>query len=285
MPPVAGRVAVVTDSTAYLPSGLAERHGVGVVPLQVTAGAASGAEGIDVLPVHVASALQSRRVSVTTSRPSPGHLEEAYRTALDGGAQAVLSVHLARELSGTVDSAALAAGTYSGLVQVVDSRSTGMGLGFAVLAAAEAAETGADIDEVRAAAESTAARTTTLFCPDTLEHLRRGGRIGTAAALVGTALAVKPILHLVDGRVVVREKVRTAQRALARLEEMAVEAAGDGPADLAVHHLAVPGRAEALAERLRARLPHARTIVLAELGAAVGAHLGPGVVGVVTVRP
>lgn len=284
--PAVGPVAVVTDSTAYLPPDLAERYAVRVVPLHVSVGAVGGTEGVDVLPADVARALQGRRAAVTTSRPSPGDLEAAYRSALDGGARAVLSVHLARELSGTYDSAVLAAGELpDGAVEVLDSRSAGMGLGFPVLAAAEAAADGAGLDAVRTVAEHTVASTTTLFCPDTLEHLRRGGRIGAAAALFGTALSVKPILHLVDGRVVVREKVRTAQRGLARLEDLAVEAAGAAPVDIAVHHLAVPERAEALAERLRARLPQVRTLVVVELGAAVGAHLGPAVVGVVIARP
>jgi DegV family protein with EDD domain len=169
------------------------------------------------------------------------------------------------------------------VVKVVDSRSTAMGLGFAVLAAADEARGGGDLDSVRLAAEASATRTTTLFYVDTLEHLRRGGRIGAAAALIGTALAVKPILEMADGVVVVKEKVRTASRALARLEALAVEAAGDGPVDIAIHHLDAPERAEDLRAHLAADLAGRGRLVVSEVGAAVGAHVGPGIVGVVVV--
>jgi DegV family protein with EDD domain len=116
---------------------------------------------------------------------------------------------------------------------------------------------------------------------DTLEYLRRGGRIGPAAAVLGGALAIKPLLRVVDGRIEPLEKVRTMSRAIARLEEVAVAAAGVGPVDLAVHHLADPDRATALADRLRSRLPAAGDVVVTEVGAVVGAHVGPGMLGVV----
>ena len=157
-------------------------------------------------------------------------------------------------------------------------------VGFAVLSAAEAAARGGTQDEVYAAAVGTAERTTTLFYVDTLEHLRRGGRIGAAQALLGTALSVKPILHVEDGRIVPLEKVRTVSKGIARLEALAVAAAGDGPADVAVHHLAAAERAGVLADRLRSRLPRIERFYTSEIGAVVGAHVGPGVLGVVVVR-
>ena len=123
-----------------------------------------------------------------------------------------------------------------------------------------------------------------VFYVDTLEHLRRGGRIGAAAALVGTALAVKPLLHVVDGRIAPLEKVRTASKALARLEDIAVQRAGDGPVDLAVHHLAAQDKAAALLDRLRARIPALVSSHVSEVGAVVGAHVGPGLLGVVVSR-
>jgi DegV family protein with EDD domain len=159
-----------------------------------------------------------------------------------------------------------------------------MGLGFAVIAAAEAASSGAAADEVVAAASSTAAATTTLFYVDTLEHLRRGGRIGAAAALFGTALAVKPLLHVVDGHIAPLEKVRTASKALARLEDIAAGIAGDAPVDIAVHHLAAADKATALADRLRGRVPGLSSMHVSEVGAVVGAHVGPGLLGVVVSR-
>ena len=279
-----GRVVVVTDSTAYLPDGLADKLSVRVVPLQVVLGGRSGAEGSEVTPAEVASALAAW-VPVSTSRPTPAEFAAVYGEALAGGASGVVSLHLSRELSGTWDSARLAAaevGTDS--IRVVDSRSAAMGLGFAVLAAAHTAAGGGSPEEVYAAAVGTAERTTTLFYVDTLEHLRRGGRIGAAQALLGTALSVKPILHVREGRIVPLEKVRTVSKGIARLEALAVAAAGDGPADVAVHHLAAAERAALLAERLRTRLPQVRQFYASEVGAVVGAHVGPGVLGVVVVR-
>jgi DegV family protein with EDD domain len=275
------KVAVVTDSTAYLPDGIASKHDVGVVPLHVVLGLRTGMEGTEVSPSDVASALAERRISVSTSRPTPGEFAAAYRAA---GSQCIVSVHLSGELSGTVEAARLAAADVEGdgiEVRVIDARSIAMGLGFAVIAAAEAATAGADVDDVSAAASSTAERTTTLFYVDTLEHLRRGGRIGAAAALFGTALAVKPLLHVLDGRIAPLEKVRTASKALARLEDLAVGLAKDAPVDVAVHHLAAGEKANALAERLRARLTGLQSMHVSEVGAVVGAHVGPGLLGVV----
>jgi DegV family protein with EDD domain len=123
-----------------------------------------------------------------------------------------------------------------------------------------------------------------MFYVATLEHLRRGGRIGRAAALLGTALELKPLLHLVDGAIEPMDRVRKADRALARLEDALVKAAGDGPVDVAVHHLAAPDQARALGERLRARVPRVETLHESEVGAVVGAHVGPGLVGAVIHR-
>ena len=273
-------VVVVTDSTAYLPEGLARE--VRVVPLHVVLGSRTGTEGAQVSPRDVAAALTERRLHVSTSRPTPGELATAYRAS---GSTCLVSVHLSAELSGTYDAAVLAAAEVAadGIeVHVVDSRSIAMGLGFTVLAAAQAARDGADAQAVVAAAA--AVDTDVLFYVDTLEHLRRGGRIGAAAALLGTVLAVKPLLHVTGGRIAPLEKVRTASKALARLEDLAVQRAGDGPVDLAVHHLAAPDKASALASRLAERLPSAAVLPVSEVGAVVGAHVGPGLLGVVVSR-
>ncbi|MDT7538679.1 MAG: fatty acid kinase fatty acid binding subunit [Actinomycetota bacterium] len=278
------RVAVVTDSTAYLPPGVADKHDVGVVPLHVVLGLRTGAEGVEVSPADVASALTERRVDVSTSRPTPAEFAEAYRAC---NAECVVSLHLSGALSGTVEAAHLAAAEVAGEgieVRVVDTATIAMGLGFAVIAAAEAASAGGGVEAVVAAAEKTAAATTTLFYVDTLEHLRRGGRIGAAAALFGTALAVKPLLHVLDGRIAPLEQVRTASKALARLEAIAAGVAGEVPVDIAVHHLAAAEKAEALAERLRARVPGLQSMHVSEVGAVVGAHVGPGLLGVVVSR-
>lgn len=277
-------VAVVTDSTAYLPAEIVDRYGIEVVPLYVTLPGRSGREGRDIAPQDVARALSTRGGQVSTSRPTTGDFVAAYRRCLDGGADRIVSVHLSAELSGTSDAARLAAAQIGEhLVTVLDSRCTAMGTGFAVLAAARAADDGASAEDVAAAARASADATHLFFVVDTLEHLRRGGRIGAAAAVLGSALAVKPVLHMAGGEVVPLEKVRTSGRALHRLVQRAVEAAGDGGARVAVHHLAAPERADRLATELRERLPDLREMYVSELGAAIGAHVGPGAVGVVVV--
>ncbi|WP_019816423.1 DegV family protein [Saccharomonospora saliphila] len=277
-------VAVVTDSTAHLPEAFAERHGVRVVPLHVLVDGVAALDGVEMGPRALAEALQRRHV-VTTARPTPAALAAEYRAALDGGAEAVVSVHLSKKLSGTWEAAVLAAQEVGpDRVRVVDSRSTAMGLGFAVLHAASAAGRGADAERVEAAAVAAAERSETLFAVETLEHLRRGGRIGHAAALFGTALAVKPVLHMAEGEIRPLEKVRTMHRATARLVDLAERAAGDGPVELAVHHLAAPERAAELASRLEERVAGSAGCVVSELGAVIGAHTGPGVLGVVVQR-
>jgi DegV family protein with EDD domain len=274
-------VAVVTDSTAHLPEGFAERHAVRVVPLRVLIDGRAVLDGVDIGPAELAAAFAGRH-EVTTSRANPDEFLAVYRELLAAGASGVVSVHLSRELSGTWESARLAAEEVGpDRVRVVDSRTTVMGLGFAALRAAAAAAEGSAVDEVERVAVRAAAGTRTFFALETLEYLRRGGRIGAGAALLGTALAVKPVLHVENGRIVPLEKVRTTGRAVARLVELAVVAAGDDPVRLAVHHLAAPGRAAELATRLDERVPGSAGCLVSEVGAVIGAHTGPGMLGVV----
>ena len=273
-------VALVTDSTAYLSEEAVARHGVTVVPLSVVMGDEDLEEGVAVTPGDVAAALQ-RKVHVTTSRPNPEAFAAAYRAAARRGATGIVSLHLSAELSGTYEAAALAAEDAPVPVRVVDTRMVAMALGYPVLTAAEVAQAGGSLDEVAAAAEKRAAATTGFFYVDTLEYLRRGGRIGAARAMLGSALAVKPLLHLADGRIQPLEKVRTSSRAIARLEEIAIAQAGTGEVDLAVHHLAAEAGALMLAERLRERVPGLRELYVGEVGAVIGAHVGPGLLAVV----
>ena len=274
------RVAVVTDSTSYLPAELLGDHAIEVVPLQVVIGGTAYDEGGETSSETVAEALRSW-TPVTTSRPGPAAFAAAYARAAERGCDGVVSIHLSSRMSGTVESAEMAAKESPLRTEVVDSRSLGMGLGFAVLAAASVATAGGSVDDVAAEARRRADSSTAVFYVDTLEHLRRGGRIGAASALLGSALAVKPLLHLVDGQIQPLEKVRTSSKAIARLEELAVERAGHRPVDVAVHHLANPDRASSLAERLRARVDGLGVLTVSEVGAVVGAHVGPGMLAVV----
>ncbi|MEU7379630.1 DegV family protein [Streptomyces sp. NPDC088337] len=273
-------VAIVTDSTAYLPPWTMERHGITAVPLTVVLGDQALEEGTEISTRSLAQALQKRRF-VTTSRPSPQQFAETYRTVAESGASGIVSLHLSAELSGTYDAAVLAAREAPVPVRVVDTGMVAMALGFCALAAAETAEAGGTVDEAVAAAEKRAAGTSAFFYVDTLDYLRRGGRIGAAQALLGSALAVKPLLQLQDGRIELLEKVRTASRAIARLEEIVAERAGGADVDVAVHHLAAPERASALADRLRTRVSGLADLHVSEVGAVIGAHTGPGLLAVV----
>ena len=273
-------VAIVTDSTAYLPQRTMERHGITAVPLTVVLGDQALEEGSEISTRSLAQALQKRR-PVTTSRPSPQLFAETYRKVAESGATGIVSLHLSAELSGTYDAAVLAAREAPVPVRVLDTGAVAMALGFCTLAAAEAAEAGGTVDEAVTAAEKRASGTSAYFYVDTLDYLRRGGRIGAAQALLGSALAVKPLLQLDGGRIELLEKVRTASRAIARLEEIAADRAGSAQVDIAVHHLSAPERAAALADRLRARVPGLADLHVSEVGAVIGAHTGPGLLGVV----
>jgi DegV family protein with EDD domain len=278
-------VVVVTDSTSALPEPLrAARGGLTVLGIPVLIDGVEYREGEDIGGEAILRAMRDGH-EVTTSGLPPEELRATYTRLLDEGASGIVSVHLSGRLSGTVAAAEAAAAGFGGRVAVVDSLGAGMGVGYPALAAAEAIERGAELLGAAAAAHSVIGRTSTYFYLDTLEYLRRGGRISAARAIVGTALSVKPILGVEDGRIDVVEKVRTPTRGLQRLAALAVADAGDAEVEMTVHHLGAERRAEALAgwlgERFEGRL---RRIDVTEVGAAVGAHCGPGLVGVITRR-
>jgi DegV family protein with EDD domain len=279
-------VAVVTDSTATLPADVVAEHNITVVPLQVVIGAKSYDEGTEAPPSMVAAALKEF-MPVSTSRPAPEAFADVYERLAVEGHEAIVSVHLSRQVSGTCESAELAAKRVDIPVRVVDTGLVGIGTGLAARAAALAAAEGVEVDDVAQTAVEQAEATTSLIYVDTLEHLRRGGRVGNAAALMGSALAVKLLLHIDDGRIVPLEKVRTSSRALARIETRAIGAAvelGTRPVAVVVQHLGSDARAEALAANLHARLiDHGVQALLSvgEVGAVIGAHVGPGMVAVV----
>jgi DegV family protein with EDD domain len=251
-----------------------ERHGIIAVPLTVVLGDRALEEGAEISTRSLAEALQKRR-PVTTSRPSPEIFAATYRKLAEEGATSVVSLHLSSELSGTYDAAVLAAREAPVQVRVVDTGMVAMALGFCALTAAEVA------DEAVTAAEKRAAATSAYFYVDTLDYLRRGGRIGAAQALLGSALAVKPLLQLEGGRIELLEKVRTSSKAIARLQEIVAERAGTSEVDIAVHHLAAPDRAATFAEKLRERVPGLLDLHVSEVGAVIGAHTGPGLLGAV----
>lgn len=270
--------AVITDSTSYLPDGWALAHDVTVVPVQVIVDAHALDETDAEQASSVITALRAG-AQVSTSRPSPVRFASAIDRAVENGSDQAVILTVSAALSGTHEAAVAAAREARIPVQVIDSRSIGMGLGFAVMAAVEAADGGADARTVAGRAAEQARLTEMLFYVDTLEYLRRGGRIATTSALVGQALQVKPILRIADGRVEPVDRVRTASRAIERLVELALESRAGRPSMFAVSDLDAGTRADDVMRRLRDAAPDAE-ILRCRIGGVVGAHTGPGVVAI-----
>ncbi|HEX6596039.1 MAG TPA: DegV family protein, partial [Acidimicrobiales bacterium] len=213
-----------------------------------------------------------------TAAPAPGLFEEAFRSALDGGADGVVCINISSKLSATIQSAQAAANSLGAdaRVRVVDSRSVTMGLGMIVLEAARAAAGGASVDEVVAVAEEASSKNRVLGSLDTLENLKKGGRIGGAQALLGSLLSIKPVIEVVDGAVEPGPKQRTRSRALRWLvDQVAAEPKID---QLAVMHGAAPDLGELL-DLLAPHFPREQ-IVVADIGPVIGAHTGPRTIGV-----
>ena len=270
-------IGIVTDSTAYLPPGVARDLGIRVVPVQVVVDGQAFDES-DVSVAVLTAALREGK-PVTTSRPSAAACEQVYAELAAAGAQSIVSIHLSGDMSGTYESALIAAGRVSIPVHVIDSRQVGMALGFPVIRAARAAADGAAVHEIAARAKAECEAGLIAFSVDTLEFLARGGRIGSGAARIGGALQVKPILAVVNGKVESHDRVRTSSKAVARLVELAVTHAV-GPCDIAVHHVADEVRAFGLAAALGPALG-VDDIVVTQCGAVIAAHVGPGALAVV----
>jgi DegV family protein with EDD domain len=274
------RVSVVTDSTAGMPADLAAQNGVHVIPLWVHFEKEGYRDGVDLTTEQFYPMLSKARNLPTTSQPSVGEFLEVYRS-LASQAEAIVSIHISSELSGTVASALAAREMLHDVpVHVVDSRSAAMGLGMIALAAARAAAEGHNAEEVAAAAEQLVPRTNVIFVVDTLEYLHKGGRIGGAAALLGSLIQIKPILHLDKGRIEALDKVRSRQKAMDRLMEIVAEhAGGAGSLHASVIHAQATAEAEALRDRVSGAFRFAE-LHIAGVSPAIGTHVGPGTVGI-----
>lgn len=270
-------VAIVSDSTGYLTDELTP-PGLTVVPVAVILGDQSFDEGTEISMAEVADALR-RKDTVTTSRPAPARFADTYAALAGRGYDQIVSVHLSGDMSGTYDAARIAAREAPVPVTVVDSRTVGMALGFAARSATLVAEAGGTASEAAGAAECRASASHTWIVVESLDQLRRGGRIGAAQALLGNALMVKPILEVRDGMIAPLEKQRTMGRAVARMAEHACEFAGSAPADVVVQHCDSEQRAQDLAGTLRAALPAAEVHVI-EVGSVISAHVGLGTISV-----
>lgn len=270
-----GKVQVITDSTADVPPDLVKRLGITVIPCLVRFGERFYRNGVDLTRDAFYALLQ--RSPVATSQPSVGVFEETYRQAAEQGRQ-IISIHAAGKLSGIYNAACSAARNLPhGVIEVIDSRSVSLGAGMLAVAAAEAAQRGEPLSAIAARIREMAGRVRMLAVLDTLEYVRRGGRVSWALALIGSLLSVKPLVMLKEGRVDLLERPRTFSAALRRLVE---RVRGLGPLEqLWVLHTQAPESAQRLADMLADIFPRER-MRLVEAGVTVAAHAGPGAVGV-----
>jgi DegV family protein with EDD domain len=268
-------VVVVTDASARLPAELLEKWAIRVVPLHILIDGDDLRDGVDEIPDDV------YKLHATTAAATPAELANVYQEALaDSDGDGVVAVHISSALSGTYGNAERTAADLDPAVRVIDSRSTAMGTGFSVLAAARAAAAGGDLETVAAAASSAVARSHAFIVVHRLDNLRRSGRIGGATAWLGTALALKPLLRVEDGKLVLAQRVRTVSNATAAMIDRVCEIVGDGCAALAVHHVANPDGAGEVAATLARRLPACEPAIVTPLGPVLALHVGAGAVAV-----
>jgi DegV family protein with EDD domain len=275
---MSGRVGLVTDSTSCISPVLASQWGIIVVPTQIQVGGQTLAESL--IPKETLVRALEENYVVTTTPPEPAGFAWAYRDLATRGADEVVSVHVSGRQSETCEIAQEAAAQSPIPVHVVDSRTTGMSLGYAVLAAARVAGAGGGPRRVMDALARRLEGSHELIYVDTLEYLRKGGRIGLAAAMVGSALSVKPLLTMIDGQIAPLERVFGAERALRRLVSAAVRKTDGRAVDVAIEHFGAPERADLVASRLRPKLPTARELTMTEVSSTIGVHVGPGAVGI-----
>lgn len=273
---------IVTDSTADLPAEIVREYGISVVPLSVLFGDEELLDGVDITSDQFFARLVRESAVPTTSQPPPQRFRDAYESLAAEGADEILSIHVGGSFSGTLEAARRgAAGLDKVRVRHVDSRFTSLALGLGVITAARAAQDGRPLDEVLELVEDQFRRTSLYFVVDTMEYLRRGGRIGRAAEMVGSLLHIKPLLAIQDGELVAVARVRTKSRAI---EEMLKRVAELRPIIYAgAVHAAAPRDLEYVTNRLHGLAPDA-PILTASLGPTVGTHGGPGLIGIGAVR-
>ncbi|MBM3134216.1 MAG: DegV family protein [Chloroflexi bacterium] len=272
------RIAIVTDSSAYLPADLVERYGIHVMPLKVAFGQTVYRDCVDITEEEFYHKLAQAKELPVTSQPSAGEFLVFYQEVARQ-AQGIVSIHISGALSGTYNSAMTARDMLPDVpIEVVDSRSASMGQGFLALAAARAAEEGQGLSEIATLTRDLVPRLNVIFVLDTLKYLHKGGRIGGAQALMGSMLAIKPLLHLHEGRVEPLEKVRSRGKAVQRLVEIMAERLQGQPARVAILHSASRQEAEALRAEIAARFP-CRELLLSGVSPVIGTHTGPGCLG------
>jgi DegV family protein with EDD domain len=268
-------VIVITDTSSRLPAELRDEWAIREVPLHILLDGDDLRDGFDEVPEDI------HKRHATTAAATPAELCAAYQRALaDSDGDGVVGVHISSGLSGTCRAAELTAADLGPAVRVIDSKSTAMGTGFAALAAARAASAGADLDTVTDAAAAAVNRTHAYMVVHRLDNLRRSGRIGGAKAWLGTALALKPLLHVDDGKLVLAQRIRTSKGAITAMIDQVCEVVGERSAALAVHHVANPEGARDVAAALADRLPACEPAIVTPLGPVLALHVGAGALAV-----
>lgn len=274
-----GKIAILTDSTAYIPKEIIKEYDIHVIPLLVNWGDQSYLDNVDITPEVFYDRLTKEKDLPTTSQPSAGAFKEKF-DQLAKNYSGVVSVLLSEDLSGTVASALAAKemmGDYP--IEIVNSKLTTMALGLMVIEAAKVAQAGGSMEEVADTARSLIGKVRVMFVVDTLEFLHKGGRIGGAKRLVGSMLAMKPLLQLEDGKIAALDSVRTKKKAIqTMLSHFYEDAEGKDHIHLTVFHGVAEMEAKAIMEEIQAEKgPDAA--VLAKLSPVIGVHTGPGTVG------
>lgn len=277
------KIAIVTDSTATIPAELLKHYPVFVAPLQVIWDEKCYLDGIDIKPTEFYDRLSHSSTMPSTSQVTPANFMTVYEDLVRQDYQ-IISIHISQKLSGTLDSATQAKHQFPGArIELFDSATTAMAMGFQVLAVARAASLGASMDECIAVAKKAREHTGVLFMASTLEFLHRGGRIGGAARFLGTALDLKPILEVRDGRIEAVERVRSINKAIDRLVELAVRRIDSrSPIRLAAIHANDPENAANLLEKVKSKfgISEISETMIAEVSPVLGTHTGPGTVGI-----
>lgn len=276
------KVAIVTDSTAYIPTELVAQHAITVVPQVLIWGEKTYEDGIDIQPDEFYQKLATAKVMPTTSQVSVPNMRKAFQGLLEQGYD-VLGIFISSKLSGTLQSAIQGRELLEkdkDHVELIDSQTTAMAMGFQVLAAARAASQGASLAECKALAEKTRAHTGVYFVVNTLDFLHRGGRIGGAQHLLGTALNIKPLLTIQDGKVESVERIRTKTKAVERLIEVIGEqTTGKSPVRVASLHANAESEAREILNRV-INLTNAVESIFTSVSPVIGTHTGPGTVGI-----